>query len=53
MFGPVVGGGLYEASPAVLGGVAGGVMIAASVFLLYVEWRIRPYVLESFTTRTA
>lgn len=53
VFGPVVGGVLYEASPAVLGAVAGGVMIAAAVFLLYVEWRIRPYVLESFTTRTA
>ena len=53
VFGPVIGGVLYEASPLVLGVVAGGVMIVASVFLLYVEWRIRPYVLESFSTRTA
>jgi DHA1 family purine base/nucleoside efflux pump-like MFS transporter len=53
VFGPVVGGVLYEADPVVLGVVAGGVMIAAAVLLLYVEWRIHPYVLESFTTRTA
>lgn len=49
VFGPVAGGALYEADPVALGVVAGGVMIAAAVFLLYVEWRIRPYVLQSFT----
>lgn len=53
VFGPLVGGVLYEADPVALGVVAGGVMIAASVFLLYIEWRIRPYVLQQFTARTA
>ena len=46
VFGPVIGGALYEASPVALGIVAGGVMIAASLFLVYIEWRIRPYVLQ-------
>ncbi len=46
VFGPLIGGILYEVDPALLGLVAGGVMIAASVFLLYIEWRIRPYVLQ-------
>jgi DHA1 family inner membrane transport protein len=40
--GPLVGGALYEVSPLVLGLCAGGVMVAASIALLYVEWRIRP-----------
>ena len=47
VFGPMVGGLLYEADPVLLGAVAGGVMIAASLVLLYVEWRIRPYVLQA------
>jgi predicted MFS family arabinose efflux permease len=46
VFGPLIGGMLYEVDPALLGAVAGGAMIAASVFLLYIEWRIRPYVLQ-------
>lgn len=45
VFGPLAGGVLYEVSPAALGIGAGGVMLAASVLLVYVEWRIRPYVL--------
>ncbi len=53
VFGPLVGGVLYEADPVALGVVAGGAMIAAAVFLLYIEWRIRPYVLQQFTARTA
>jgi DHA1 family inner membrane transport protein len=46
VFGPLIGGILYEVDPALLGLVAGGAMIAAAVFLLYIEWRIRPYVLQ-------
>ena len=43
VFGPLVGGACYaNASAATLGIVGGGVMLAASVLLLYVEWRIRP-----------
>ncbi len=53
VLGPVVGGALYEADPIVLGVVAGGVMIAASALLLYIEWRIRPSVLESLVIRPA
>lgn len=53
VFGPVLGGVLFEADPAVLGLCAGGVMIAASILLLWVEWRIRPHVLQSFTARPA
>lgn len=49
VFGPMVGGVLYEADPVALGVVAGGVMLAAAVFLLYAEWRIRPYVMQALT----
>ena len=43
VFGPLVGGLLYgQASAATLGVFGGGVMLAASILLLYVEWRIRP-----------
>jgi DHA1 family inner membrane transport protein len=40
--GPLVGGLLYEISPSVLGAGAGGVILAAALLLMYVEWRIRP-----------
>ena len=52
VFGPLAGGALYEISPTVLGLAAGGVMIAASLCLLYVEWRIRPAVIGGLV-RTA
>lgn len=45
VIGPLVGGVLYEWSPAALGFGAGGVMIAGALMLLYVEWRIHPSVL--------
>lgn len=48
--GPLLGGVLYEADAVALGVVAGGLMIAASVFLVYIEWRIRPYVLQQMIT---
>lgn len=53
VFGPAIGGVLYEADPVALGVVAGGAMIAASVFLVYIEWRIRPYVLQQLTAHPA
>jgi DHA1 family inner membrane transport protein len=53
VIGPVVGGALYEADPIALGVVAGGAMIAASVFLVYIEWRIRPYVLRQLMANPA
>jgi predicted MFS family arabinose efflux permease len=43
VFGPLMGGLLYDgSSSAALGLAAGGIMLAASGALLYVEWRIRP-----------
>ncbi len=45
--GPLVGGVLYEISPAALGIGAGSIMIAAACLLVYTEWRIRPDVLTS------
>jgi DHA1 family inner membrane transport protein len=43
VFGPLVGGAVYSnTSSTALGVVGGGVMLAASVMLLYAEWRIRP-----------
>jgi DHA1 family inner membrane transport protein len=43
--GPLVGGVLYEISPTALGIGGGGVIITAGLFLVWVEWRIRPSVL--------
>lgn len=43
--GPVIGGAAYAVSPAVLGLVGGGIMLTASLLMVYVEWRIRPDVL--------
>ncbi len=45
VIGPLIGGVLYEFSPAALGIGAGSVMVAAALLLLYTEWRIRPDVL--------
>jgi DHA1 family inner membrane transport protein len=43
VFGPLMGGLLYDGtSSTTLGLVGGGIMLAASAALLYVEWRIRP-----------
>jgi DHA1 family inner membrane transport protein len=47
VIGPLVGGGLYEISPAALGAGAGGIMITAAALLIYVEWRIRPEVIAN------
>jgi DHA1 family inner membrane transport protein len=45
VFGPWLGGLVYDRSPAALGLAAGGVMVAGSVLLVYVEWRVRPHVI--------
>lgn len=42
--GPLVGGVLYEISPAALGIGGGGIIISAALLLVWVEWRIRPSV---------
>jgi predicted MFS family arabinose efflux permease len=44
--GPLVGGALYALSPGVLGAVAGGTMAVAGAAMIYIEWRIRPDVLD-------
>ncbi|MEO6651714.1 MAG: MFS transporter [Ilumatobacteraceae bacterium] len=43
--GPLIGGAMWAISPTALGIVGGGIMVAAGVLMLYVEWRIRPHVL--------
>lgn len=43
--GPLLGGALYAISPAALGWGGGGIMLAAAILMLYVEWRIHPDVL--------
>lgn len=43
--GPLIGGAAYAVSPAVLGLVGGGIMVAASILMVYVEWRIHPEIL--------
>lgn len=45
VFGPILGGALYALSPAALGWGGGGIMLAAGLLMLYVEWRIHPEVL--------
>ena len=45
VIGPLVGGAAYAVSPATLGVVGGGIMLAAGALMLYVEWRIHPDVL--------
>ena len=44
--GPLIGGAMYAISPAALGLVGGGIMIAAGMLMVYVEWRVRPEVLS-------
>jgi len=43
--GPLLGGVAYAVSPGVMGLVGGGVMAAAGLAMVYVEWRIHPEVL--------
>jgi DHA1 family inner membrane transport protein len=43
--GPLLGGAMYAISPGVLGLVGGGIMLVAGLLMVYVEWRIHPYVL--------
>ncbi|NNE11419.1 MAG: MFS transporter [Ilumatobacter sp.] len=45
VIGPLIGGAAYAISPELLGVVGGGIMVAAAVLMLYVEWRIHPEVL--------
>lgn len=45
VIGPLIGGAAYAISPTTLGIVGGGIMVVASVLLIYVEWRIRPTIL--------
>ena len=45
VFGPLVGGVLYEIGPEVLGAGAGAAMLAGASILVYAEWRIHPNVL--------
>lgn len=45
VFGPLVGGALYEIGPEVLGLGAGAAMLAGASILVYAEWRIHPNVL--------
>ena len=42
---PLLGGALYTWSIPALGMIGGGLMILAGLTMVYVEWRIRPYVL--------
>ena len=53
VIGPMIGGALYEISPTALGIGAGGVIIAAAMLLVYVEWRIHPEVLSAKLGRRA
>lgn len=46
VLGPLIGGAMFAISPAVLGIVGGGIMLAAAALMVYVEWRIRPEVLN-------
>lgn len=43
--GPLLGGALYTWSIPSLGMIGGGLMILAGLTMVYIEWRIRPYVL--------
>ncbi len=43
--GPLIGGAMWAISPTALGIVGGGIMLAAGVLMLYVEWRIHPDIL--------
>lgn len=45
VFGPLIGGALYEIGPGVLGVGAGSVMLTGATILGYAEWRIHPNVL--------
>lgn len=46
VIGPLIGGAMFAISPTVLGIVGGGIMLAAGTLMVYVEWRIRPEVLN-------
>jgi len=45
MIGPLMGGALFAWSLPALGLVGGGLMVAAGLTMVYVEWRIHPEVL--------
>lgn len=45
VFGPLVGGALYEIGPEMLGIGAGAVMLSGAAILVYAEWRIHPTLL--------
>ncbi len=46
VIGPLIGGAMYAISPGALGLAGGGIMVAAGLLMVYVEWRIRPAVLS-------
>lgn len=48
--GPLIGGAAYAISPTALGLVGGGIMLAAAILMVYVEWRIHPHVLHDLVT---
>jgi DHA1 family inner membrane transport protein len=50
MVGPLIGGAAYAVSPEAMGLVGGGIMLAASLLMIYVEWRIHPDVLIDLVT---
>lgn len=45
VIGPLLGGALYASSAVALGAIGGGLMVAAGLTMVYVEWRIHPEVL--------
>jgi predicted MFS family arabinose efflux permease len=50
MVGPLIGGAAYAISPEALGLIGGGIMLAAALLMVYVEWRIHPDVLHNLVT---
>jgi DHA1 family inner membrane transport protein len=50
MVGPLIGGAAYAISPEAMGLVGGGIMLVASLLMVYVEWRIHPDVLIDLVT---
>jgi predicted MFS family arabinose efflux permease len=50
MLGPLIGGAAYAVSPEAMGLVGGGIMLVASLLMVYVEWRIHPDVLLDLVT---
>ena len=45
VIGPLIGGAVYATSVPAVGVVGGGIVLAAAVAMLYIEWRIHPEVI--------